>query len=60
MKTTDKDQFLKLIEELDELSDNICKDKDIVPGRFLPARNNLALRECLAVAYDDIKGRMYK
>ena len=63
--STDKDQFLKLIQECGELSDNICKGNDIrddigdilVVLINIAERNGLTLRECLSVAYDDIKDR---
>jgi NTP pyrophosphatase (non-canonical NTP hydrolase) len=61
----DKTQFAKLIQECGELSDNICKGKDIrddigdimVVLLNIAERNSLTLTECLAVAYDDIKDR---
>ena len=67
--STDKDQFHKLIQECGELSDNLCKGKDIrddigdilVVLINITARNNLTLDECLLVAYADIahrKGKM--
>jgi len=63
--STDKDQFHKLIQECAELSDNLCKGKDIKDdiGDILVVliniaeRNRLTLKECLEVAYDDIKDR---
>lgn len=63
--STDKDQFLKLIQECGELSDNICKYKDIkddigdiiVVLINIAERNNLSLSQCLTVAYNDIKHR---
>ncbi len=63
--STDKDQFLKLIQECGELSDNICKNKDIADdiGDIMvvliniATRNNLSMQHCLDVAYDDIKDR---
>ena len=62
---TDKDQFAKLIQEAGELSDNICKGKDvkddigdmIVVLINIAERNNVTLTECLEVAYNDIKDR---
>lgn len=62
---TDKDQLAKLIQEMGELSDNICKGKDIKDdiGDMLVVliniaeRNNISLTECLEVAYNDIKDR---
>lgn len=61
----DKTQFAKLIQEAGELSDNICKGKDIrddigdmlVVLINIAERNNTTLTECLAIAYDDIKDR---
>ena len=63
--STDKDQFLKLLQECGELSDSICKGKDIADdiGDILVVliniaeRNNLTLHECLMVAWEDIKDR---
>lgn len=61
----DKTQFAKLIQECGELSDNICKGKDIrddigdimVVLINIAERNGVTLTECLSVAYDDIKDR---
>lgn len=66
--STDKDQFHKLIQECAELSDSLCKGKDIKDdiGDILVVliniaeRNRLTLQECLQVAYDDIKHRKGK
>ena len=66
--STDKDQYLKLIQEAGELSDSLCKEKDIrddvgdmmVVLINILVRNNLTMKECLAVAYDDIKDRKGK
>lgn len=63
--STDKDQYMKLIQEAGELSDSICKGKDIrddigdmmVVLINIMTRNNLTMEECLQVAYDDIKDR---
>lgn len=63
--STDKDQYMKLIQEAGELSDSICKGKDIrddigdmmVVLINIMTRNNLSMEECLQVAYDDIKDR---
>ena len=63
--STDKDQYMKLIQETGQLSDNICKGKDIrddigdmmVVLINIAERNNLTLDECLEVAYNDIKDR---
>jgi NTP pyrophosphatase (non-canonical NTP hydrolase) len=62
---TDKDQYMKLIQEAGELSDNICKGKDIkddigdmmVVLINIAERNGHSITECLQVAYDDIKDR---
>lgn len=61
----DKAQVMKLIQELGELSDSVCKGGDIKDdiGDLLVVminmcvRNNTSLCECLAVAYEDIKDR---
>ena len=66
--STDKDQYLKLIQEAGELSDSLCKEKDIrddvgdmmVVLINIMVRNDLTMKECLAVAYDDIKDRKGK
>ena len=66
--STDKDQYLKLIQEAGELSDSLRKEKDIrddvgdmmVVLINIMVRNNLTMKECLAVAYDDIKDRKGK
>ena len=63
--STDKDQYMKLIQEVGELSDSLCKGKDIrddigdimVVLINIMARNNLTIQECLSVAYGDIKDR---
>jgi len=59
--STDKDQVLKLIQEMGELSDNVCKGNDIrddvgdmlVVLINIAKRNNLTLQECLEVAWND-------
>jgi len=64
----DKSQFCKLIQEAGELSDNICKGKDIrddvgdmmVVLINIMERNGLSMEDCLEVAYDDIKDRKGK
>jgi len=61
----DKSQTLKLLQELGELSDSVCKEKPILDdiGDMLVVminlceRNNITLEQCLRVAYDDIKDR---
>lgn len=66
--STDKDQALKLLQELGELSDSICKGKDISDdiGDMLVVminiveRNNLTLTHCLQEAWMDIKDRKGK
>jgi NTP pyrophosphatase (non-canonical NTP hydrolase) len=65
---TDKDQVLKLLQELGELSDSVCKGEDIKDdiGDMLVIminickRNNITLAECLYTAYNDIKDRRGK
>lgn len=62
---SDKDQYMKLIQEAGELSDNICKGNDIKDdiGDMLVVliniaeRNGLSLTECLLEAWHDIKDR---
>lgn len=66
--SSDKDQYMKLIQEMGELSDNICKGKDIrddigdimVVLINIAERNGLSLYECLEIAYNDIKDRKGK
>ena len=66
--STDKDQVLKLSQELGELSDSVCKGKDISDdiGDMLVVminiveRNNLTLTHCLQKAWVDIKDRRGK
>ena len=66
--STDKDQYLKLIQEAGELSDSLCKGKDIrddvgdmmVVLINIMVRNNLTMKDCLKVAYEDIKDRKGK
>ena len=66
--STDKDQYMKLIQEAGELSGSLCKGKDIkddigdmmVVLINIMVRNNLTMQECLAVAYEDIKDRKGK
>lgn len=63
--STDKDQYMKLIQEAGELSTSICKGKDIrddcgdimVVLLNIIERNGLTMEECLEVAYNDIKDR---
>jgi len=66
--STDKDQYMKLVQEMGELSDNICKGKDIsddcgdimVVLLNIIERNGLSMEQCLEVAYNDIKDRKGK
>jgi NTP pyrophosphatase (non-canonical NTP hydrolase) len=66
--STDKDQTLKLAQELGELSDSVCKKKSvaddigdmIVVLINIAERNNLSLLHCLKIAWDDIKDRKGK
>jgi NTP pyrophosphatase (non-canonical NTP hydrolase) len=63
--STDKDQYMKLIQEAGELSDHICKGKPIkddigdmmVVLINIAERNGLSITECLEEAYMDIKDR---
>jgi len=63
--STDKDQCLKLVQEVGELSDSICKGQDIKDdiGDIMVVlinileRNDISLEQCLLVAYLDIKDR---
>lgn len=63
--STDKDQALKLLQELGELSDSICKGEDIKDdiGDMLVVminiceRNKVSLDDCLERAWEDIKDR---
>lgn len=63
--STDKDQFCKLMQEAGELSDSICKQKDvsddigdmIVVLINIATRNGLELSNCLKKAWEDIKDR---
>ena len=63
--STDKDQTLKLVQELGELSDSVCKNKDVrddigdmlVVLINIAERNKFSLEDCLQKAWDDIKDR---
>jgi len=63
--STDKDQYMKLIQEAGELSDNICKGRDITDdiGDMIVVliniaeRNGLDLKTCMEMAWNDIKDR---
>lgn len=64
----DKSQVLKLMQELGELSDSVCKGKCIKDdiGDMLVVminickRNKVSLSQCLVEAYFDIKDRKGK
>ena len=66
--STDKDQTLKLLQELGELSDSVCKGKDIrddigdmlVVMINIAERNGISLTDCLETAWHDIKDRKGK
>ena len=66
--STDKDQVLKLQQGLGELSDSVCKGKDIrddlgdmlVVMINIMKRNKISMESCLEVAYNDIKDRKGK
>ena len=66
--STDKDQVLKLLQELGELSDSVCKGTDLkddlgdmlVVMINIAERNGVILSECLNQAWDDIKHRKGK
>jgi NTP pyrophosphatase (non-canonical NTP hydrolase) len=57
-----------LIQEAGELSDNICKGRNVADDigdmvvvlLNIAERNNLSLEECLSRAWDDIKDRKGK
>lgn len=63
--SSDKDQYMKLIQEAGELSDNICKGRDIADdiGDMIVVliniaeRNGLNLTTCMEKAWQDIKDR---
>ena len=66
--STDKDQFMKLLQEVGELSDSLCKGKDfrddvgdiMVVLINILVRNGVTIDECLEIAYNDIKDRKGK
>lgn len=66
--SSDKDQVLKLMQELGELSDSVCKGKDVrddlgdmmVVMLNIMKRNNITMEACLTTAYNDIKDRKGK
>lgn len=63
--STDKDQYLKLLEEVFELQTNIMKGRPVIDdiGDIvvvlinIAERNGLTLEQCLTHAYNDIKDR---
>ena len=63
--SSDKDQVLKLAQELGELSDSVCKGRDVrddigdmlVVMLNIAERNGVILAECLQQAWNDIKNR---
>ena len=65
---TSQSQCIKLIEEFGELAGNIARGKDIkddigdmiVVLTILAAQNNVTIKECVEVAYNDIKFRKGK
>ena len=66
--SSDKDQVLKLMQELGELSDSVCKGNDvkddlgdmIVVMLNIMERQGISMEKCLQTAYDDIKDRKGK
>lgn len=60
-----KDQCLKLIQEVGELSDSLCKGKSpiddigdcMVVLTIIAEQNDLTVQQCLDHAYNDIKHR---
>jgi hypothetical protein len=67
-ESSDKDQFMKLLQEVGELSDSLCKGKDfrddvgdiMVVLINILVRNGVTIDECLEIAYNDIKDRKGK
>lgn len=61
----DKSQFAKLVQEVGELSESICKGLDVADdiGDIISVliniaeRNGLTIQECLAHAWEDVKDR---
>ena len=62
---TAKDQCLKLMQEVGELSDNLCKGNSpiddigdcMVVLAIIAEQHGLSVNDCLQCAYDDIKDR---
>ena len=67
-ESSDKDEFMKLLQEVGELSDSLCKGKDfrddigdiMVVLINILVRNGVTIDECLEIAYNDIKDRKGK
>jgi len=65
MGSNDKQQVLKLIQEVGELSDTICKGRTpiddigdiIVILVNIAERNNISIKDCVDHAYNEIKHR---
>ena len=63
-----KSQCLKLVQEVGELSDSICKKRSpiddigdcLVVLTIIAEQSNLTLEECMRHAYNDIKDRKGK
>lgn len=61
----DKSQFAKLVQEVGELSESICKGLDVSDdiGDIMSVliniaeRNGLTIQDCLASAWEDVKDR---
>lgn len=66
--SSNKDQVLKLTQELGELSDSVCKGNDVkddlgdmmVVMLNIMEREGVSMEECLLTAYNDIKDRKGK
>lgn len=66
--STDKDQMLKLVQEVGELSDDVCKGKDvlneagdcIVVLLNILERNDYTLADAMEAAFEKIKNRTGK
>jgi NTP pyrophosphatase (non-canonical NTP hydrolase) len=66
--STDRDQFLKLLSEIGELSESLSKKRDvtddigdiIVVLANIATRNKLTITDCLAKSWNEIKDRKGK
>lgn len=64
----DKDQVCKLIQEVGELSDNVCKGQNVADDIGdcmvvlinIAERHGISLSHCLKTAYNDIRDRKGK